>query len=178
MSLTTWRYAIPNVKSEGWAVVHMDSRGFFGVCSDFGNYAYHWYDFGTQDFREFLIECNDGYLASKLSMGWPAEFMEDASQQNVKRAILRARRSQELTSAEARAEWQLADSISCPVSFGSWLEFTKVGDAWELAAYENCPRLRWFCLRVMPRVREAIRADLEKEKHEQAHSQEAAQASH
>ena len=37
-----WRYVIPNVQYDGWAIVHVDSSGFLGIVSDFGNYAYRW----------------------------------------------------------------------------------------------------------------------------------------
>src|SRR4051812_17884112 len=59
------RYDVTSVKHEGWAVVVVDSKGFLGVFSDYGNYAYHWTHFGD-DFKKFLAGLDWDYLYGKL----------------------------------------------------------------------------------------------------------------
>ncbi len=49
-----WRYSLPNVNYSGWAVAHLDSRGFFSVVGNYGEYGYLWRNFGDVDFRVFL----------------------------------------------------------------------------------------------------------------------------
>lgn len=46
MSVTTWRYHMPNDRAtgEGWAVCFLDSIGCFSVLSDYGDYGYRWHD--------------------------------------------------------------------------------------------------------------------------------------
>ena len=68
-------YEVKPVASGGdWAVIVLDTeRGFLGIASDRGNYAFMWSHTGEDDFRSFLIGLEDSpdYLLGKLMHGRP-----------------------------------------------------------------------------------------------------------
>jgi hypothetical protein len=66
--IQTWRISLPNENGEGWAIIFMDSTGCFSAMSDWGNVAHRWPNkgWGDDDFRKFLLKCDDYYLTSKF----------------------------------------------------------------------------------------------------------------
>lgn len=167
--VTTWRYSVPSENGEGWAVLFLDSSGVFASVSDWGSYSYHWHSScwpQANGFREFVIGRGDDYLMSKLA----PEPQYDAHETllAVKREIVRIRRGYEMTRIEARDEWdQLAehDDLGSREEFHRWLYATDLGtiEAQELARFRPHAQAEQFLKRAWPRLREAIRVELERE---------------
>lgn len=115
-----WRYALPNVNYSGWAVAHLDSRGFFSVVGDYGEYGYLWRNFGDIDFRVFLAKLGPDYLMGKL-----AERSELDRQETVhalRRDVCEDRRRGLLTHNEARDDWDVLDSFEGDSTYSAgWL---------------------------------------------------------
>lgn len=157
---TIWRYVLRNVKHEGWAIVLMDSSGYFSVVSDFGNYAFKWTHFGTRDFREFLIGLEPDYLLSKISQR--DTFDGEGTVRRIKDEILELRRtrSRTLTRETAREEWDRVESIDDKHAFDDWLRDTSLDEAWEYGRMDYPGDARGFAKRVWPRLCELWRADL------------------
>lgn len=164
-TVTCWRYVLPNVSHEGWAIVHLDAAGFFGVVSDFGNYAHQWIRWGDQDFREFFLELKDpDYLCSKL--GRPTHFNRVTTATVFRRDILEGRFRDEYDRVTARQLWNAVAEFLDDDHSADWLleQTSAIGpDAWELLCYDYDPELRRFAQRVWPRIQVAIREGLARE---------------
>lgn len=167
-----WRYYLPSINGEGWAEIVLGSNGFFAAVSDFGDYAFAWRHHGYKDFREFIVRISDdwGYAASKISRA-------DAYQSNetlraVKDDILRLRRGRSISKYQARDAWDEIDSdferLYSAYDFSRWCQdgdgSSLIGDASELATYDYPASARAFCQKTLPRLAEAIRAELAAEK--------------
>lgn len=145
---------------EGWAIIHIDSKGFLGVFSDFGNYAYHWSSFGGE-FKTFLTGLDSGYLYSKLTHTQTI-YDGEATLRAIKSHILERRRAKGWDPDRARAEWNLLKlhdiehESSC--GFSQWYGETSIESALEF--YETCPEPQClaFCEKVWPRFIEALKA--------------------
>jgi hypothetical protein len=164
---TLLRYTLPVDKPfEGWGYIVIDtSIGYFSAISDFGNYAYLWSSPGN-DFREFLLECDNGYLLGKLLQGRSDAHVldEEETERNVQEMI------NKLTDPDVkRAEQELLKRTSFrdQVDLVHWHDETNLGatfDLCEMLSYGPCPQAVAFCERLMPRLRELLRAELEAEK--------------
>lgn len=166
--ITTWRYTFPNDESRnggGWAIVFLDSQGCFSGLSDYGNVAYRWPMAGQvpgREFREFLLGCDDYYLTLKLGQG-RKEYDPKGTLQMVKEHILRYRRDDSLTKAEAREEWnrlETYDNLAREFDFSQWYTATGIEDAGEFYCQRYDTDVTAFVEMVMPRLRERMRADL------------------
>ena len=157
---TLYRYALPNVNWEGWAVVLLTSNGMLAVASDFGNYVHHWPP-EPGDFRAFLLQCDDGYLTRKLSGGHRVVDGQRTAQ-GIREQILHYRREGFYTREFARKEWDLCNSAD----FGSewdlhdWYRETDLEDAYDLVSHDAPPQLVGFMEHVWPRFRAALQAEL------------------
>lgn len=164
-----WRYYLPNERPlEGWAEVLLCSTGMFAVTSDYGDYAYAWRSHGTNDFRVFVANlANDtDYFMRKVGAG-DKIYDGDATLKAVKRAIVEYRRSESWTKDEARREWDLLDlhnGLESREDFALWYDDTRIECAYELVEMSFKPSLVTFANRVLPRLREAIRAEMAMER--------------
>lgn len=146
----------------GWAVVHIDSRGFLGVVSDHGNYAFHWTSFG-KDFKTFLADLEWDYLHGKLTFGWSEVYDGHASAEAIRREILTDRRQGLSREHEARHEWDLFQShkdeiLDSEGGFGAWAQDTDMSDAFELRRTRPEPQCEAFCKKLWPHFIEQLKA--------------------
>lgn len=160
-----YRYYVPNVNLGGWAVLHLDSAGFFGVTSDYGNYAYQWKNWGDQDFRSFVVSMQPGvdYLAKKLCNG---NYVFDTSRtvRLIRDTVTSMRKDDDLSKDDARMEWELANELESEnIDFNSWTERTCLSDAWEFYCKSPGLDLLAFCDKSFPRLVELIRQELQSE---------------
>lgn len=164
----TWRYYI--TKPE-WAEVLLTSSGMFAVVSDYGNYAYPWRHHGERDFREFVAGlAKDGdYVAGKFSRRDVYQGRETLTA--IKRHIIEARRIGSLDAGEVREMWDELDEFEIDgdaFGFSHWLResdgASKIGDAFEFAVYDYPGDVKAFCQRILPRLAEVLRAELEAER--------------
>lgn len=157
------RYEISSDRRhEGWAIIHIDSNGFLGVVSDYGNWAYHWSAFGN-DFKKFLEGLDWSYLYGKLMQGRDAKIYDgEATLRAIQRHILERRRQRRLTAELAREEWELAKDSEIDHRFSDgfslWFRETQLPDAHDLYETMDEPQCRAFCEKVWPRFVEALRA--------------------
>lgn len=161
---TLYRYAFPNSKHEGWAVFLLDSFGMLSVASDFGNYVYHWprNGWGPGDFRKFLLQCDGGYLISKLGSGRTVRHGQ-RTEANIREHILYYRRCGSYDRDFARREWDLLHSLDfdSDLEIHEWYLATGLDDAGEMIAHGPEPQLLVFMEKVWPRLREALSCALD-----------------
>lgn len=149
------RYEV-RLKREGWAVIHIDSKGFFGVVSDYGNYAYHWSAFGD-DFKRFLMNLDTDYLFGKLSGVYV--FDEGRTNEAIRRHILEARRRGGNSRQWARREWDLlANTIETEADFREWKGSTSIEEPWLFHRTVPHPQAMGFCEKIYPTFIEQLRA--------------------
>lgn len=159
-----WRYSLPNVKGQGWAIVFLDEAGCFAALSDYGNWSYRWNQRGLPEgltFRHFLLQCEDDYILRKIAP--KKEYDDEASLAAVRETILGMRREKQLTKDEAREEWELTDSyegLSDEHQFWGWAQQTELPDTNELYLTKHPEDARRFLEHVMPRLREAIKNEM------------------
>lgn len=162
-AVRTWRYYLPKVKGEGWAIVFLDSIGCFSALSDWGNVGYRWPQagWGDGDFRDFLLDCDNSYLESKFGQE-RREYDPEATVESVRNGLLRARREGYLTKEEARDEWNLLRrhfNLSDESDFSEWFSETKVDAAGEHHHTRYVREVTSFIEHVMPRLREQMKLD-------------------
>lgn len=166
-----WRYALPNTDHyEGWAVVHVDSEGFLGIASDYGNYAYQWpgrKNVGG-DFRRFLVSLNtegEGeYLMSKL--GERNEIDRKATAEAIRETVEEWYLEGDLTEEQAQEYREAADRFAEDEDYlvrDLRDDLDAMPDAWELIQMTYPPMLRAFVRVEWPRIVAAIREDLDQE---------------
>jgi len=160
-------YDIPrDAPCEGWARVVLSSDGFFATVSDWGNYAFWWGSPGME-FRRFVIRLVESpdYVIGKLSPR-PWEYDGDESCKSIKRAILDLRRHGGLTADQAREEWALLEEhedVDGIAAFTRWHDETTLGDAHEHYCTSPPGQLVAFCKRILPRLAEMLKKELEAE---------------
>lgn len=164
--LRTWRYHLPSIKGEGWAIVYMDSIGVFTCVSDWGDYGYRWPQagWGPGDFRKFFLQCYDEYILRKIAR--PDVYDGEATLRAVKERILEARRHGSWSRDRARREWdrlEVYGHLDSREDFAMWYEDTDIDEAYGLSVYSFSGEVRGFIEHVLPRLREAIKKQLEAE---------------
>ncbi len=174
MTVTTYRYHLPPLPKfhDSWSIVFVDSTGCVAVCSDHGDWCYRWnvQHCGHSDFREFLLGADWHYIANKLGGGRREElrvYDGEETRKRIQRYICETRRERDLSKAQARHEWELADSSvedDGEVGFNRWLEDTRLEEAYEFAAYRMSRGLEHWAKISLPRLQDAIRAELENER--------------
>jgi hypothetical protein len=168
LSIKFWRYSIPPDKDglDGWGIFLLDSTGFFSCVTDFGNYAFRWGTTGKNDFREFFLDESFDYHVRKLyfTNGNSFELDWTATVKNIKEWILRLRHEDSLTEDEASSEWDLINRLSDEDNENEWIENTTFTDAFEMLVYDLPISVRRLRDELMPRLRDAIKAELKKEK--------------
>lgn len=158
-----------------WAEIVVGSNGFFAAVSDYGNYSFRWTHFGSGDFREWMLDLDAAYVRSKIMScsDRKADIYDDqASLKAARRAICELRREGTIEKDEARAAWdEIGDQHGWLHSEFEWNEWAMHADGAHLIGeyrdiYEETyrtmpePQSRQFCERILPRLREAIRAEL------------------
>lgn len=162
-----WRYAIPPKHSEGWGIFLLDSTGMFCAVTNYGNYAYKWTYHGRDDFREFVIELagkSSGvdYIMGKLTPRG-RQYDEVKSIREIEEHILSLRREGIYSKEFARKEWDcLQESdMDTEVAFYDWFSGTGLDIyAYDFTRYSWTPQHRMFVEKLMPRLGEALKAEL------------------
>ncbi|MFN0221458.1 MULTISPECIES: hypothetical protein [Paenibacillus] len=163
-----WRYSIPSIDGQGWGIFLLDSTGMFAAVSDYGNYAYFWplKNTGYNDFREFFGEADGYYLMGKVAPSRKREYQGDRTEQSIRETILRMRRDDALTEADARMEWELLSSTDFHYleGFSIWYQQTNLPDAHEEAVYDYSADELAFSKILYPRFCEIVAKELEDER--------------
>lgn len=153
------RYNIRGTHHEGWAVIHIDSKGFLGIVSDYGNFSYHWTAFGD-DFKRFLLSIDEHYLHGKLS-STRSIYDGEATERAIKSHILDQRRSKRWPAERARDEWELLREHEVDHhttdGFSLWYRDTSIDDAYELHEMKPEPQCTAFCQKVWPHFITALK---------------------
>jgi hypothetical protein len=159
-----WRYCIPTEDGlSGWGIFLLDSTGMFAAVTDYGNYAFKWSNWGPGDFRKFVIGLSPGYLLGKVAK---VEHDGEATLKSVKEYILECRRDGEWSKEEAREEWDLlaeCDGLDSIPACTRWYDATKISDAGEFMSEGYDMDARMFAEKLMPRLAEALKQELEKQ---------------
>jgi len=153
------RYDLKNQRPihEGWAIIVVDSKGFFATVSDYGDYAYHWRDFGAC-FKHFLIGVNKSYLLRKIADS--DHYDGVATLERAKEVIIQLRKEDYVTRVEARRAWKNLEefeNLKFEDSFKYWVEDEgqhPMGEFWhefELPFRTYPPMVKLFVDRVWPR---------------------------
>jgi len=158
-----WRYSIPSINGEGWAVFVLGSDGYFSACSDWGNYAFIWRAHGCNDFREFLLRADRDwdYFVKKLS---PKPIYDgEKTEESVKNEILRRRRARNITAEVASTEWKLFEysDFSCENGLFQWGAETKLDPSSFRIIYGSSYDAVQFVRKCMVRLIPLLKADLE-----------------
>src|SRR5688572_22693299 len=144
----------------GWAIIHIDSAGFLGVVSDYGNYAYHWSSFGD-DFKKFLSGLDWEYLYRKLSHEQRV-YDGKATLRSIEKELGERLRDNCLSDEQYESERELVARLReeidlGPCGFSEWARETDMSDVHELAEYRPEVQCQMFCQKVWPRFVAALK---------------------
>lgn len=179
--IKTWRFDLPNVNMEGWAIVFIDNAGCFTAVSDWGDVAYRWPNDGHCG-PSFIRQCDDGYLIRKLGQGRqeydPERTVEsvrdflwseaagicyehdERGEETVLRSLSRADREQLRFLA---GEWERLrefDDLENEFQYGCWYHETRLDDASEFYRTRYERDVINFVTKVMPRLRPLLTDDV------------------
>lgn len=163
-----WRYSLPSIAHEGWAIIVIGSDGFFAAVSDYGNYAYLWTHPGLQsgqDMRSFFLKLNWQYFMTKL-YGSPDKYNPTATLKEVKLAIIEGRRHSGWSPHKARREWDALESnsyLESEYDFESWVGHASMDEAYEFRVNGWPADAQAFGEKILPRLQQAIREELAQE---------------
>jgi hypothetical protein len=168
MTIKTWRYYLPESRElrDGWSIVFVDSTGCVAVCSDYGDWCYRWVTrhTGCEDFRDFFVSTTADYVASKFGGGLRV-LDGDATRDNIRKDICERRRRQSLARDEARAEWELCDSVvDGELEFQLWRRETELPDSYEMAVHTVESGLKHWTTVSLPRLQAMMREQLAAER--------------
>lgn len=157
-----WRYFLPSVNGEGYAIIFIDSTGVFSAVSDFGNYGYIWGNTGDRSIREFLLESEKDwhYFAKKLD---PKDIVDwDGTVKRIKEHIADQKREGRYDEDFVASELQLLEdsNISDEFSFHAWYNETKIHDAHELQRRRLSYQVEMFVKKTMKRLCEILKKEL------------------
>jgi len=169
-----YRYYLPSEKCEGWAEIVVGSNGFFAAVSDYGNYSFRWTSFGDRDFRDFLLRLDGDYVRSKLdpSTVFDAEATEKACRLLVGKCYKhQGNPGGTMDKDDVVDALEMLHSVRCQEEWGQWVE------EWSTPLYKfneepwrDClcekprPAIMAFVERTLPRLKDAIRSEMEMEK--------------
>jgi hypothetical protein len=172
MNATTRLYIVQREHScDVWARIWITDDGCFTTISDHGNYGYWWGSPGCE-FRQFLCNCDDHYLTSKLAAG-RREWDEDATRDAIRKGIQHLHAEGE----DTREESDLLDEadLESEAGFVRWLDAP--GESGErlsrlidmaygagLACFQPPVQLQMFIKHIWPRFVAILKAELEAEK--------------
>jgi hypothetical protein len=166
-----YRYYLPSEKYEGWAEIVVGSNGFFAAVSDYGNYAFRWTHFGEGDFREFLLRLGGDYVRSKLD---PSRVLDLAATKKACRIEVgrsyrhRNRPNGTMHFYDVQQALEALDGVCDEEDLQLWLASwsPNIGEeAWrEVICEKPRPAIMAFVERTLPRLKDAIRAEMDMEK--------------
>lgn len=67
--VTATSYTLRGEDGSWLGQIVLSSDGMFASVTDYGNLSYAWRNYGDRDFRQFLINLNTDYFATKLFTG-------------------------------------------------------------------------------------------------------------
>lgn len=139
---------------EGWAILHIDSAGFLGIVSDYGNYAYHWSSFGTE-FKQFLSGLDWEYLYRKITHQQRV-YDGRATLESIQRELKERLTSGDLSDEQFEDETELLRGMEIEDSecgFRDWCRETKLAEPWhlDLAQYRPDLQCQIFCQKIWPK---------------------------
>jgi hypothetical protein len=165
-----WQYYLPNETGSiaGWAEIVLTSTGMLAAVSDYGDYAFAWRHFGCGgDFRQFVLQIGPDHLADKLSYNHQhIEYDVATTVRGIKEKICEARRRRGVSKDWARGEWDLIEcngGLHGEYEFVLWYQQTKFNDASDMRCERQTPQLVAFVEKTLPRLKAAIRAELQAE---------------
>lgn len=93
-----------------------EDTGTLVVFGDFGTWSHTWGHAGRmeenrQDFRGELLRFSSDYIERKLALYVPQVLNPDKTRKGLKQFCLQERRNKELSREDARAIWEVAESI-------------------------------------------------------------------
>lgn len=159
-----WRYYLPSIKGEGYAVIFLDSAGVFSAVSDWGNYGYIWGNHGCKSIKHFLVKCHKDwdYLAGKFNPNKIADY--DKSIERIKEHIKTYLEDGTYSEDFAVREMDLINQTDPETyAFHEWYGATEISDAAEMIVYVINPQVEMFCKKVIPRLVEILKKELEAE---------------
>jgi hypothetical protein len=132
--------------------------GYLFANTDYGNYSHEWTHAGNC-FRRFMLSINPDQLLNKAAI---KEYDGTETERAVRRAILELRRKRELTSEQARDEWDLVDEFidEHRDGFALWYTSTNLEETNEFYQRSYPAQARQFAAVVWPVLCEALRAEL------------------
>lgn len=156
------RYEIPSDREthDGWAIIHVDSKGFLGVVGAYGSYAYHWSSF-EGDFRKFLSGVDWHYLYCKLTHQQRV-YDGPATLKAIENELKERLTSNDLSDEQFEEETELLRGLEVEdneCGFRDWLRETKLADVWHLDLAQFRPDLQCqqFCQKVWPKFISALK---------------------
>ncbi|MDF2563750.1 MAG: hypothetical protein K0Q53_145 [Massilibacillus sp.] len=160
-----WRYYLPNTERKGWGIFIIDEKGYFSAVTDYGNYAFMWSSFGSDDFREFVIEIsnNPGYVLGKVAK---KEYDGEQTCKDIKELIIELRRDGSFAKEEARREWDLLKDnewLETDVNFTRFYDETEIDDVCEFYRKSYGLDEMEFAKELLPRLAEEIKKQLQSE---------------
>lgn len=123
-------------------------------------------------FRQFLLECDDGYLLRKISP--TQEWDGDATMETIKETIIGMRRDGGWSKDDAREEWDSLDhyeGFHSEYNFWDWGRNTKITDVHELSCYQDSQQAKAFLEKCWPQLKTLIRTELQHEQEDLARDQ-------
>lgn len=162
-TIETRRYDVRNDVGKWLGTFVVARDGMLSIRSEYGNYSYWWHSIGNDDFRAFLLGCDDDYLLRKLSP--EEEYDGEATEKNVRMWIGNAFQSATISESDALGFEADAICADFTTEFGMyrWLFDTKMPNAHELVIRRTSPQAVLFCKRVWPRFCTELREELAKE---------------
>ena len=152
-----------------WAIVVLDtSIGFFSAVSDYGNYAYIWSAPG-EEFRKFLINCDEHYFWSKMMhmRNHTHVWDDEKTEQNVRKELDRLVAEDSITKESADLAFdEYQGNVDNSEGLLLWIE------EWNLRDFDYMegiietkpdPTSWGFATKFLPLIKDALRAELEKE---------------
>lgn len=164
MSVKVWRYNLSGTKEEPfeWAVIVLDSTGFFAAASDYGDYCKKWPGPGTgfnkdEDFRRVFLRFSKDYLLNKLA---ETEYDWEATKKCAKRELIQLRKDGFYTREEAREEWEWLDLCE---TVEEWAQHTSMQDIHEIICTDYDSDAKAFVDKIIPRLDALIKEDLQRD---------------
>lgn len=150
------RYEIPSDREthDGWAIVHIDSKGFLGVVGAHGNYAYHWSNF-EGGFKHFLESLDWHYLYCKITHQQKVYDGYDTLEA-IRGELKEQLASGNLSDEQFAEETELLQGLEIEDSecgFRDWCRETKLVEPWHLGLAQYRPDLQceMFCKNIWPK---------------------------
>ena len=136
-----------------------ESTGMVQLISSCGTYSYQWASIGERTLAQFLAGCDSDYLGRKF-LGTEIRVPDETeSAKFIRERVVEMRRSGELSSDEAREEYELAKELGHGgISWDEWCCDTNLGDAWEYRMTKINPQwVRFWELLWEPMVRPVLK---------------------